>query len=431
MSRATFILAAAPFVRSTSAAFFCASLLSYALFFMFSTGDVAYWKLWLILLSCLVIFVLLPTQLDQIKTKRGATILRCYLILFGGLVACFASREIISFYIFFELSALIVFFMVLGLGYQPERLVASLYLLLFTLLSSMPFFWFLLRNWVLLGISEFEETLFYRCNYFCASNTLFSFFIVLGFLVKFPIYFFHIWLPKAHVEASARGSIILAGVLLKLGVYGIYRVIPIISRSVFWFIYFFSLLGAGIIRILCVRAHDFKILIAYSSVAHMGFLIRSLITANYIGVVGRLAIRIAHGFASSGLFFGAGVLYRIRRSRLMVLNRGQITWAPWFTLVWCLLCFSNIGTPPTPNFWSELFLIFSLTRSSLDALFFIAVPLFFSVCFSLILFMLTQTQKERSEFLNQIHIKKKEMFVFYVHLLNILFIIIFFCLLFK
>lgn len=140
------------------------------------------------------------------------------------------------------------------------------------------------------------------------------------------MYFFHIWLPKAHVEASAGGSMVLAGLLLKLGAYGLFRTLSLLPHTpAADYIRGFALLGGLIIRALCVRARDMKVLIAYSSVAHMALLICALLNASSAGSGGALGMSLGHGLASSGLFLGAGLMYNRRGSRLSSLNSGQLS----------------------------------------------------------------------------------------------------------
>ena len=431
MRSTIFLFCLTPLLTVVSFRSVCLRLLAFILFLLPVFFDWFCWVWWFSVLRLVIRFILVPTQIEQIKNKRGGFLLKFYCLLLARLLGCFFASDLIIFYIFFELRALIVFLLVLGLGYQPERLVARLYLLLFTLISSIPFFAYLLMDWRLVGFNRFEALTRLTASVNRINRRFLSVLLAIGFLVKFPIYFFHIWLPKAHVEASARGSMILAGVLLKLGVYGLFRVSTFLNGTSINFILFFSLLGAGLIRILCVRAHDLKILIAYSSVAHMGFLIAALLANNFFGLWGSLGIRVAHGFASSGLFFGAGVFYNTSNSRIIVLNRGQLTWAPWFSLVWCLFCFRNIGTPPTINFWTEVFLILRVARVRQFTLFLIGVSLFMRVVFSLLLFLLTQRQKESTNALFYFAIRKKTMLIVYLHLLGLLFRLIYFPLVFR
>lgn len=152
---------------------------------------------------------------------------------------------------------------------------------------------------------------------------MFKIFIILAFLVKFPIYSVHLWLPKAHVEAPVSGSIILAGVLLKLGGYGIIRFYFINDYSINLYIFCgLTLMGASLLSMLCMVNSDIKVVIAYSSVVHMALVIRGLLSLSLWGIEGGFMIIVAHGICSRGIFFGANLIYERSHSRRYFLNSG-------------------------------------------------------------------------------------------------------------
>jgi len=189
------------------------------------------------------------------------------------------------------------------------------------------------------------------------------------------------------------------------------------------FLFFFCLLGGRILRVLCLRFVDFKVLIAYSSVAHISLVIRRIISERRLGAWRALGISLGHGIVSSGIFFGAGLFYGASQSRLFLFNKGTMNWAPWFAFFWFILCRSNIGTPPRFNFWIELFILFRLVSYRRISLFLLGVALFFGVVFNIILYLLSQSQKPsygRGFFLLLNH---KDYLIFIIHICMRVFLI--------
>jgi len=216
---------------------------------------------------------------------------------------------------------------------------------------------------------------------------------ILAFLVKLPMYFTHLWLPRAHVEAPVAGSIVLAGVLLKLGGYGLLRVLPIcirIVRFVSYYLVGLRLIGMVYVGVLCCRLNDLKALVAYSSVAHMSMVIRGCVIMNVWGSSGALIMMIGHGLSSSGLFCIVNIFYERISSRSFYLNRGLILIFPLFTLIMFMLIAANIAAPPTINLISEIFLMVRII--GFDVFIFVVFPLgsFLGAVFSIFMYSYTQ-----------------------------------------
>lgn len=309
------------------------------------------------------------------------------LILIIFLFLSFGTTNLFLFYLFFESSLIPTLLLILGWGYQPERLQAGIYLLFYTLLASLPLLvsiFYLYKNLNSLNFYMLTEVYNYEILYIG---------IIIAFLVKIPIFLVHLWLPKAHVEAPVSGSIILAGVLLKLGGYGLLRTLILIQSIGLKYNFIWisiSLVGGFLVSLICLRQTDLKVLIAYSSVAHIGIVVRGLITIIYWGYYGSYGLIIAHGLCSSGLFCLANIMYERRGSRSILINKGFLNFIPRIALWWFLLRSANIAAPPTINLLREISLLNSVISWSWVSIIIIALISFFRAAYTLYLYSYTQ-----------------------------------------
>nr|YP_010292332.1 NADH dehydrogenase subunit 4 [Epiphora bauhiniae]ULO26057.1 NADH dehydrogenase subunit 4 [Epiphora bauhiniae] len=303
----------------------------------------------------------------------------------------FSVMNLFMFYLFFEGSLIPTLMLIIGWGYQPERIQAGMYLLFYTLFASLPLFmgiFYIFNNMDSLMIYFLK---FYNLNYY-----LLYFSMVMAFLVKMPMYFVHLWLPKAHVEAPVSGSMILAGIMLKLGGYGLLRVLIFLQKINLKLNYFWvsiSLLGGFYISLKCFCQVDIKSLIAYSSVAHMSIVIGGIMVMNYWGFYGAYILMIGHGLCSSGMFCLANISYERLHSRSMFMNKGLMNFMPSLSLWWFLLLSSNMAAPPSLNLMGEISLINSMMSWSYFSMILLMLISFFSAGYSLYLFSYTQHGK--------------------------------------
>nr|YP_010037295.1 NADH dehydrogenase subunit 4 [Acidiella diversa]QQW48071.1 NADH dehydrogenase subunit 4 [Acidiella diversa] len=335
------------------------------------------------------------------------------LILLLFLVLSFSSMDLFMFYMFFESSLIPTLFLILGWGYQPERLQAGVYLLFYTLLVSLP---------MLIGIFSLYNNLM-TLNYFLIGNNLFNYdllyiSLIFAFLVKMPMFLVHLWLPKAHVEAPVSGSMILAGIMLKLGGYGLLRVFSFLQVSGIKYNYIWisiSLVGGVLISLICLRQTDLKSLIAYSSVAHMGIVLGGLMTLTYWGVCGSYSLMIAHGLCSSGLFCLANITYERLGSRSLLINKGLLNFMPSMTLWWFLLSACNMAAPPSLNLLGEISLLNSIVSWSWLTMISLSLLSFFSAAYTLYLYAYSQHGKIFSGVYSFSNGKIREFLLLFLH----------------
>nr|YP_009725352.1 NADH dehydrogenase subunit 4 [Monolepta occifluvis]QBX88866.1 NADH dehydrogenase subunit 4 [Monolepta occifluvis] len=376
----------------------------------------------LILLSFWVCSLMILASGKLFKNKDYSYLFLMVLIfLMFSLYMTFSSLNLFIFYLFFEISLIPTLMLIIGWGYQPERLDAGIYLLFYTLLMSLP------MMIIIFYLSEkFYFTIFINLDY--DFNLMFMYlFTNMVFFVKIPMFFLHLWLPKAHVEAPVSGSMILAGIMLKLGGYGLLRFMILYKNFILNSNLFFmsiSLLGGFLVSLICIRQSDMKSLIAYSSVSHMGLALGGIMTLNYWGFYGALMMMLAHGLCSSGLFCLANILYERIHSRSLYLNKGLLNIIPSLSLWWFLLISSNMAAPPSLNLVGEIMLINSMVGFSWLTMIFLSLMSFFSAVYSLFLYSYSQHGNFYSGSYSFFNIQMREYLLLFLHWfpLNVMFL---------
>nr|YP_010835868.1 NADH dehydrogenase subunit 4 [Pila virens]WGC89387.1 NADH dehydrogenase subunit 4 [Pila virens] len=353
----------------------------------------------LILLSFWISCMMFLASQGSVNINKNSSKLFCFfvVVLNEVLVLAFLVSDILVFYFMFEASLIPTLMLILGWGYQPERLQAGMYMMLYTVSASLPLLLIILLS------SKYTMSLMFMYNYLSKysfmgflsawSYSILLLFIFLAFLVKLPMFFVHLWLPKAHVEAPVAGSMILAAILLKLGGYGILRSYQYFNINLSFstvFLLNLGLWGGVLTSMICFRQIDLKSLIAYSSIGHMSLVLAGIFSNNVWGWSGSVVLMVAHGLCSSALFALANYSYEKTHTRSLFMNKGMLMSLPILSLWWFMFSAMNMAAPPSINLMGEILMfpsIMSFFGHSIVCLMFMS---FLAAVYSMYLYSGTQ-----------------------------------------
>ena len=320
-------------------------------------------SVWFVVLTAFITVIVVISAWEVI-TDRVAQYMAAILILSGLQVGVFAALDGLLFYVFFE-ATLIPMYVLIGAWGGPNRIYAAFKFFLYTLLGSLLMLIALIYLYVKSG-GSFSILDWHQLPLPLTAQTLLFFGFFAAFSVKVPMWPVHTWLPDAHVEAPTGGSVVLAAIMLKLGAYGFLRfsmpIAPDAGREWAWLMVSLSLIAVIYIGLVAIVQKDMKKLVAYSSVAHMGFVTLGFFIFNELGTAGGIVQMISHGFVSGAMFLCIGVLYDRVHSREISAYGGVVNTMPKFVAFVVLFAMANVGLPGTSGFVGEWMVILGAVK---------------------------------------------------------------------
>lgn len=291
----------------------------------------------------------------------------------------FVPSNVILIYMYFELSMFPILVIILGYGSQIEKINSSYYLIFYAALCSFPFLFVYFKRFFFISLVYFDFNLSWEM----------VFVLSLRFMIKFPVYFLHLWLPKAHVEAPTTASMLLAGLLLKLGTAGFLRILGCLSfvHNNVWIVLAF--LGIILASFCCMFQSDAKALAAYSSITHIRFVLMALVFIIMSGKTGGVILMLAHGYTSTLMFYLVGEFYHVSGRRMVYYMSRFFGSGMIMALLFAVVFLSNIGTPPSLSFLSE-FIVISSSLNMMKFSFWVLFVYFFSA-FYYSIYLLTRS----------------------------------------
>ncbi|MCV2420547.1 NADH-quinone oxidoreductase subunit M [Paucibacter sp. DJ2R-2] len=320
-------------------------------------------SMWFVPLTAFITVIVVLAAWEVIESRVNQY-MGAFLILSGLMIGVFSALDGMLFYVFFE-ATLIPMYIIIGVWGGPRRVYAAFKFFLYTLAGSLLMLIALLYLYFQSG-GSFDILTWHKLPLAGGTQTLLFFAFLAAFSVKVPMWPVHTWLPDAHVEAPTGGSVVLAAIMLKLGCYGFLRfslpIVPDAAHQWSWLIIAMSLIGVVYIGLVALVQQDMKKLVAYSSIAHMGFVTLGFFIFNDLGVQGGLVQMISHGFVSGAMFLSIGVLYDRVHSREIASYGGVVNTMPKFAAFALFFAMANCGLPATAGFVGEWMVILGTVR---------------------------------------------------------------------